>query len=131
MSQSKKFDERTLEKQIKKFRKAAITQGFDTETAEAIAQKRITGEDPRLSPEYKRNQKIRRKRKKDHIPAGLRQDVLQRDNFTCRHDGRKAPEFVMHVDHIIPESKGGKTILSNLQVLCEECNTGKGNRYDN
>ena len=67
--------------------------------------------------------------KKSKLPAGLRQDVLQRDKFTCQHCGRKAPEVVLHVDHILPESKGGQTKLENLQVLCEECNIGKGNRY--
>ena len=123
-------NETTLKKKIKKYKKAAIEQGFDPEKAEAFAYKRVTGEDPRLSRKFKLNQK-RGKKKKDHIPAGLRQDVLQRDNFTCRHCGRSAPEFVMHIDHITPESKGGPTELDNLQVLCEDCNMGKGNRYDN
>jgi len=71
------------------------------------------------------------KKEKDTIPAGMRQDVLQRDKFTCQHCGRKAPEVVLHIDHRTPESKGGETALYNLQVLCEECNMGKGNRYDN
>jgi len=31
-------------------------------------------------------------------------------------------------DHIIPESKDGKTILSNLQTLCRLCNSKKGNK---
>lgn len=32
-----------------------------------------------------------------------------------------------HADHIIPYSKGGKTIVSNGQVGCVACNTAKGN----
>lgn len=31
-------------------------------------------------------------------------------------------------DHIIPWSKGGKTILANLQILCSECNRYKSNK---
>ena len=31
------------------------------------------------------------------------------------------------VDHIIPWSKGGKTILDNAQLLCKKCNTEKTN----
>lgn len=33
-------------------------------------------------------------------------------------------------DHILPKSKGGKDTLSNLQTMCFECNTLKGNSYE-
>jgi len=33
----------------------------------------------------------------------------------------------LHVDHIEPWSRGGKTIEENLQTLCEKCNLGKSN----
>lgn len=58
----------------------------------------------------------------------LRFLVHRRDNFTCRACGRSpATELgvVLHVDHIVPWSKGGLTILDNLQTLCERCNIGK------
>jgi 5-methylcytosine-specific restriction endonuclease McrA len=31
----------------------------------------------------------------------------------------------LQVDHIVPIDWGGKTDLSNLQALCEDCNAGK------
>ena len=34
----------------------------------------------------------------------------------------------LEVDHITPWSKGGRTILSNAQLLCKSHNTSKGNR---
>ena len=60
----------------------------------------------------------------------LRWKVLQRDRFTCCKCGT-SPAFKigieLHVDHIIPWSKGGETILDNLQTLCSLCNIGKSN----
>ncbi len=32
----------------------------------------------------------------------------------------------LHVDHIVPVSRGGKTELGNLQLLCRFCNISKG-----
>jgi hypothetical protein len=66
------------------------------------------------------------------IKLGLRYKVLSRDKFKCVKDGRSPatdPTCRLHIDHIIPFSKGGKTILENLQTLCENCNLGKGNRH--
>jgi hypothetical protein len=60
----------------------------------------------------------------------LRFKVLQRDRFCCRTCGASpsvTPGVELHVDHIIPWSKGGETILVNLQTLCSVCNLGKSN----
>ena len=60
----------------------------------------------------------------------MRYDVLARDGYRCVRCGATAEMgAVLHVDHIIPVSKGGKTEMDNLQTLCEDCNLGKGNRY--
>lgn len=63
------------------------------------------------------------------IPAGLRYQVLERDRI-CRSCGRGPGQdgAQLHVDHIVPYSLGGLTVLDNLQVLCNRCNLGKGNR---
>ena len=51
--------------------------------------------------------------------------VWERDNFTCK---KCKSRRVLQVDHIYPESKGGKTEMKNLQTLCAKCNRKKGNR---
>lgn len=63
-----------------------------------------------------------------NINTRLRFLVLKRDNFKCCACGAspaKDPAVVLHVDHIIPWSKGGETTLDNLQTLCSKCNLGK------
>jgi hypothetical protein len=52
-------------------------------------------------------------------------EVLKRDKFTCRYCGAKAPDAVLHVDHIQPRSKGGTNDLMNLVTACKDCNSGK------
>ena len=59
----------------------------------------------------------------------LRFLTMSRDNFKCCLCGAspaKDPAVELHIDHIIPWSKGGQTELDNLQTLCCKCNQGKG-----
>ncbi len=56
----------------------------------------------------------------------LREQIAFRDNFTCQICGKYMPDGVgLHIDHIIPVSKGGKSVPSNLRVLCSKCNGRK------
>ncbi|BAP88357.1 arsenate reductase [Burkholderiales bacterium GJ-E10] len=60
----------------------------------------------------------------------LRWHVLQRDRFKCCACGASpaiTPGVELHVDHIVPWSKGGETTIANLQTLCSSCNLGKSN----
>ena len=58
----------------------------------------------------------------------LRALVLMRDGASCQMCGDTPQSGAkLHVDHIIPWSKGGETTLQNLQSLCEKCNIGKSN----
>lgn len=60
----------------------------------------------------------------------VRWHVLQRDRFTCSACGASpalSPGVELHVDHIVPWSKGGESVLENLQALCSVCNLGKSN----
>lgn len=56
----------------------------------------------------------------------MRALVLMRDGARCQLCGAEARSgALLHVDHIVPWSKGGETVLENLQVLCNVCNIGK------
>lgn len=65
------------------------------------------------------------------IPLRLKWKVHQRDNFRCVACGKNPPQdgVKLHADHIRPWADGGKTVLENLQTLCEPCNLGKGRSY--
>jgi 5-methylcytosine-specific restriction endonuclease McrA len=57
----------------------------------------------------------------------LRALVLMRDRARCRLCGAGPGDGVtLQVDHVKPWSKGGETVLENLQSLCNVCNIGKG-----
>lgn len=55
----------------------------------------------------------------------IRFQVLQRDGFTCQYCGRRPPAVRLHVDHIVPKSRGGSDNPDNLQAACTRCNHGK------
>jgi hypothetical protein len=58
----------------------------------------------------------------------LRYLVMLRDNHKCVLCGASPannPKITLHIDHIIPHSKGGNTSIENLQTLCSLCNLGK------
>ena len=62
------------------------------------------------------------------IGVKLRFKVMSRDHFKCCICGCSPatdPTIQLHIDHIIPWSKGGETTLDNLQTLCSKCNLGK------
>lgn len=67
------------------------------------------------------------------IPLHLRFQVLQRDRFKCTSCGLSPaidPFCRLHVDHVVPVSKGGRGETGNLRTLCAYCNIGRGNRVE-
>jgi 5-methylcytosine-specific restriction endonuclease McrA len=55
-----------------------------------------------------------------------RKAVLARDAYTCQYCGREAQGLT--VDHVIPRSKGGRSVWENIVASCAPCNRRKGNR---
>ena len=63
---------------------------------------------------------------KARIPLHLRRRVLERDGYYCVFCDEDLRDAEIHMDHVIPESKGGPTTYDNLQVTCRKCNLAKG-----
>jgi 5-methylcytosine-specific restriction endonuclease McrA len=60
--------------------------------------------------------------------TAMRVRIIERDGATCYMCGRKLPFEEITLEHVIPRSRGGETVESNLKVACEPCNNRKGNR---
>jgi 5-methylcytosine-specific restriction endonuclease McrA len=63
--------------------------------------------------------------KRKQISKRIRFDIFKRDLFTCQYCGAVPPSVVLHIDHIIPVSKGGTNDSDNLITSCSSCNSGK------
>lgn len=63
-----------------------------------------------------------------HVPSVCNRLLFRRDAYLCMYCGDTfAPEALTR-DHIIPRSRGGKEIWTNLVSACRRCNQRKGNR---
>ena len=59
-------------------------------------------------------------------------DTAHHKLFTCdesgTHCGRRSDVIPLHLDHLIPVSRGGTNDDDNLITSCRDCNLGKGSR---
>lgn len=80
----------------------------------------------------RRNENFRRR-------TGLNTSDIKKviyDNFlrygaNCCEKCRQFTGLKFHIDHIIPNSKGGDNSYKNLQLLCPQCNSEKGTKTAN
>jgi hypothetical protein len=59
----------------------------------------------------------------DQVRGEQRKRILARDGLKCGICGGEVAEDDVHIDHILPISKGGKTEDSNLRVTHSGCNS--------
>lgn len=67
-----------------------------------------------------------------------RKNIFERDKYQCQYCGTKPPskraalkwmeEKALTFDHVVPKSRGGKTVWENIVTACYECNRKKGNQ---
>ena len=128
-----KFSAGTYERRFGSWRKALekfvqyINSDIDSEQAENAHLKDIC-----INTITTSDCAIKHKTKRE-ISDRMRFRIILRDGCTCKKCGRsplKEMGVELHVDHIIPWSKGGETIPENLETKCEKCNLGKGNAFN-
>ena len=98
--------------------------------------------DRKKKTKWNRNKQKALKKKKKIIPSNvfyssrewreLRVKALTKYGRHCCLCGRGVEHgIILHVDHIKPRSKNPYLGLdiNNLQILCEDCNIGKSNKY--
>lgn len=59
------------------------------------------------------------------ISKRLRFEIFKRDGFKCKYCGATNDASQLHVDHVIPVSRGGSNDPLNLVTACILCNSGK------
>jgi|TARA_R110002096_G_scaffold143116_2_gene298740 5-methylcytosine-specific restriction endonuclease McrA len=57
-----------------------------------------------------------------------RPNVIWRDNNTCQYCNKKFLSSDLTLDHVMPKSRGGENIWTNLVASCKKCNQKKGNK---
>jgi hypothetical protein len=61
------------------------------------------------------------------IPRALRHQIFTRDEGRCRYCGLRqiGQASVFHINHVVPRSKGGLTVETNLALQCPSCSLHK------
>lgn len=99
---------------------ATILEEFFTETDDGWRHDRCDAE---LAFEFAKRKRLFEL----HHQTGYRQFrefVYERDGRACVYCG--ASNQGLHLDHVIPQSRGGKDDPENLVAACPTCNTSKG-----
>jgi len=71
--------------------------------------------------EYQKPKRVARLSKKN---------IYLRDGYRCQYCGISVTEKTASVDHVIPQSQGGRGSWDNLSTACRRCNSTKSDRRD-
>ena len=66
------------------------------------------------------------------VPAHLKRSVVERARGCCEYCRSQARFAIQSfsIEHILPKSQGGKTLLDNLALACQGCNNYKYNKTE-
>ncbi|MBE3070886.1 MAG: HNH endonuclease [Planctomycetes bacterium] len=57
-----------------------------------------------------------------------RRNLFARDANRCQYCGRRFRTTELSIDHVLPRSRGGRTLWTNVVCACMKCNVRKGGR---
>ena len=57
-----------------------------------------------------------------------RRNIFARDRNRCQYCGKRFRTSELSIDHVVPRSRGGKSIWQNVVCACLKCNVKKGGR---
>jgi hypothetical protein len=57
-----------------------------------------------------------------------REILYARDRNLCAYCGEEFSDFKLTIDHVLPQSRGGKNIWQNCVTACKPCNHSKADR---
>lgn len=60
-----------------------------------------------------------------------RKNLLLRDRYTCQYSGKKLNADDATIDHIVPQSRGGKSVWENVVICSPDVNSKKANKTPN
>ena len=117
----------------------SILKEYETKVFEALKETLVPVKKPvkpRAKPRAKEpSVKSEKTVKKKSIPAAIKklvwnknigEDVGKSKCYCCKSTDITQTSF--HCGHVIAESKGGKTIVSNLKPICQNCNSSMGTK---
>ena len=120
----------------------SILKEYETKVFEALKETLVPVKKPvkpRAKPRAKepseKSEKTVKTVKKKSIPAAIKklvwnknigEDVGKSKCYCCKSTDITQTSF--HCGHVIAESKGGKTIVSNLKPICQNCNSSMGTK---
>ena len=61
-----------------------------------------------------------------HVPFS-RRNLYRRDKYTCQYCGGRPGSQELSVDHVMPQSRGGRSDWNNCVLACTSCNHRKAN----
>lgn len=70
----------------------------------------------------------RRPRRAGGVPLLSNRTLFERDRYLCMYCGRQFPPAQLTRDHVLPVSRGGRSVWENCVTACRSCNHRKDDR---